>query len=78
MSYVELGNDLLRFMLSLGFVTVPAVEVEPFEFGIFNHKKRKNSQKPGTGTRAGRFCVILRLLRLTCLVNSRSRMGFRC
>jgi hypothetical protein len=31
-------------MPSLGFVTVPAVEVEPLEFGIFNHKKRKNSQ----------------------------------
>jgi hypothetical protein len=48
MSYVELWNDLLGFMLSMGFVTVPAVEVGPFEFGIFNHKKRKNSQKPGT------------------------------
>jgi hypothetical protein len=59
-------------MLSLGFVTVPAVAVEPLEFGIFNHKKRKNSQKPGAGIRAGRFCVFLRLLRLTCLVNSRS------
>jgi hypothetical protein len=53
MSYVESGNTLLRFMLSLGFVTVPAVEVEPFEFGIFNHKKRKNSQKPDVGISAG-------------------------
>ena len=47
MSYVESGNDLIRFMLSLGFVTVPAVEVEPFEFGIFNHKKRLCGQSRG-------------------------------
>jgi hypothetical protein len=47
---MESGGDLLRFILNQGLVAVPAVEVGPFEFGIFNHKK---CTKTGHGNSCG-------------------------